>query len=523
MENSIIFKIAEHDFEFEQINKLNYETFAEEIPQHKKNESKTLKDKFDKENTYFIALKNNELIGMLAVRDKRPFSLDQKLENLNQYLPHAKSICEIRLLSVQKEYRKGRALKGLLTRVMEYIEYKEYDMALISGILNQQKLYKHIGFVPFGPIVGNDKSKFQPMYITKESYNLNNLLKPKQGFSFLPGPVEISQKVKETFNKIPISHRSEKFKNIFSNLKNALCDFVNAKYVEIFMGSGTLANDIICAQLSLLEGTGLILSNGEFGDRLINHANGSKLNFKEYKLRWGESFDLKKIENILEQNKNIKWIYMVHCETSTGMLNDIKSISQIAKSKKVLFCLDAISSIGNVEVDLSEVYLASCVSGKGLECYCGLSMVFYNHELLDCKNKIPRYLDLYTYKNKEGIPYTISSNLTDALYTSLKNLDKEKKFKSIEDMNSYARIELNKLAMSPLVGRNIGNPAVITIPISNQYKSKDIGDFLKNNGHLISYESSYLLEKNWIQFSFMGHISIEKLKSLIELLKKFKG
>ncbi|WFD09833.1 aminotransferase class V-fold PLP-dependent enzyme [Tepidibacter hydrothermalis] len=523
MKDSIVFKIAEYDFEFEEINKLNYETFVEEIPQHKQNESKILKDKFDKENIYFIALKNNELLGMLAVRDKRPFSLDQKLENLDSYLPPAKSMCEIRLLSVKKEYRKGSLLKGLLTIVMQYIEDKEYDMVLISGILNQQKLYKHIGFVPFGPIVGNDKSKFQPMYITKESYNLKNLLRPKQEFSFLPGPVEISTKVKKTFSEIPISHRSEKFKNMFLNLKNTLCDFVNAKYVEIFMGSGTLANDIICAQISLLEGTGLILSNGEFGDRLINHANGFELNFEEYKIKWGESFDLRKIENILDQNESIKWVYMVHCETSTGVLNNIKSISQICKSKQVLFCLDAISSIGNVEVDLSEVYLASCVSGKGLESYCGLSMVFYNHELLESKNKIPRYLDLYTYKNKEGIPYTISSNLTEALYTSLKNLDKGKKFKSIEDMNNYSRIELDKLGMTPLVDKNLGNPAVITIPISSEYSSKNIGDFLKNNGYLISYESTYLLERNWIQFSFMGNISIEKLKSLIEILKKIKA
>jgi aspartate aminotransferase-like enzyme len=521
LKNSIIFKIAEYDFEFEKINELNYETFVEEIPQHKQNKSKILKDKFHDENTYFIALKNNELIGMIAIRDKRPFSLDQKIQNLDSYLPCSKAMCEIRLLSVKKDYRKGMVLKGLLKIVMEYIEEKEYDMALISGILNQQKLYKHIGFVPFGPIVGNDKSKFQPMYITKESYNLNDLLKSKQEFSFLPGPVEISEKVKRVFNKKPISHRSEEFKNMFSNLKKKLCNFVNARYVEIFMGSGTLANDIICAQISLLEGSGLILSNGEFGDRLINHAKRSNLNFEEHRVQWGDSFDLKKIENILNENENIGWIYMVHCETSTGILNDIKSISEICKSKKAFLCVDAISSVGNIEVDLSEVYLASCVSGKGLESYCGLSMVFYNNQLIDSKNKIPRYLDLNVYKSKEGIPYTISSNLVDALYTSLINLDKEEKFKSIKKMNNYSRIELKKIGMKPLVDEYLGNPAVITIPISAEYKSRDIGDFLKNKGYLISYESSYLLEKNWIQLSFMGNISHEKLKLLIELLKKF--
>ena len=84
---SFTYKIAEFEWEFELIAKLNYETFVEEIEQHPKNKAQVLVDKFHKENTYFICLNEKELIAMIAMRDTRPFSLDYKLQNLDSYFP----------------------------------------------------------------------------------------------------------------------------------------------------------------------------------------------------------------------------------------------------------------------------------------------------------------------------------------------------------------------------------------------------------------------------------------------------
>src|SRR5207253_185916 len=77
----LVFKTATEDWEFEQIHRLNYKTFAEEIPQHQASPTHRLVDKFHLENTYLISLCGKTLVGMLAVRGSRPFSLDQKLEN----------------------------------------------------------------------------------------------------------------------------------------------------------------------------------------------------------------------------------------------------------------------------------------------------------------------------------------------------------------------------------------------------------------------------------------------------------
>ena len=513
---------ARESWEFELIYKLNYETFVEEIPQHHTNHSKTLIDRFDKENTYIIALKNKEIIGMLALRDKRPFSLDQKVENLDRYIPIHRGICEVRLLSVRKQFRKTRVMYGLIKKAFQYITLNEYDVLVISGILNQQKLYKHIGFIPFGDEVGDDIAKFQPMYITRDSFKLQSLLEGKTQVSLLPGPVEISADVKEAFSSIPLSHRSETFKSVFEDTKRRLCSLVNAKNVEIFTGSGTLANDVICLEIAKLNRKGVVLSNGEFGNRLMDHGNCNALDFISYGVPWGEAFNWEHINSLIKK-EGIGWVYMVYSETSTGMINDFKKLLSIANENDIKICLDAISAIGNIPVDLSKIYLASCVSGKGLASFCGLSMVFYNHTIAEGDIKLPRYLNLYQYSHSQGIPYTISSNLVYALHTALKNLNIDEKSNRIKELYFFLKQKLEILGISMFNAQEDINPAVLTIPIEPNYDSQKIGDYLRRKGYLVSYESSYLLQKNWIQICLMGDIKKEQLDDVVRIYRDASG
>ncbi len=73
---ALIYKLATEESEFEQIHELNYRTFVEEIPQHEISSARRLVDKFHDQNTYVICLQRGELMGMLALRGQRPFSLD---------------------------------------------------------------------------------------------------------------------------------------------------------------------------------------------------------------------------------------------------------------------------------------------------------------------------------------------------------------------------------------------------------------------------------------------------------------
>ena len=167
------FKIASEDWEVELIHRLNYKTFVKEIPQHEAPQGDRLVDKFHAENTYVICLCGNQLAGMLAVRGRRPFSLDYKLASLDSYLPPGRSVCEVRLLAVEKEFRTGQVFPGLLLFLWQYGIQQGYDLAIISGTTRQLKLYAHLGFTPFGPLVGTGETLFQPMYMTKETFEAN--------------------------------------------------------------------------------------------------------------------------------------------------------------------------------------------------------------------------------------------------------------------------------------------------------------------------------------------------------------
>ncbi|MEZ4867619.1 MAG: GNAT family N-acyltransferase [Caldilineaceae bacterium] len=160
------FRYASEAWEFEQIHRLNYQAFVEELPQHPANPERRLIDKFHAQNTYAIGLADDQIVAMLALRNQRPFSLDAKLENLDSYLPPNRSLCEIRLLYVASAHRRGKALQGLFALVAAYGVTHAHDLALISGTTRQQRFYRHIGFVPFGPLVGTREALFQPMYLT---------------------------------------------------------------------------------------------------------------------------------------------------------------------------------------------------------------------------------------------------------------------------------------------------------------------------------------------------------------------
>jgi aspartate aminotransferase-like enzyme len=525
----LVFKFASEDWEFEQIHRLNYKTFVEEIPQHQRSATERLVDKFHAENTYLICLSGKKLAGMLAVRGNRPFSLDQKLENLDSYLPPGRTICEIRLLAVEKKFRGAQVLQGILALLWQHGIERGYDLAIISGTNRQFRLYQHLGFVPFGPMTGAGDAQFQPMYVTLETFETTarEFLRssPSRAFqhsavNFLPGPVAVRREVKRAFEQAPESHRADAFLKDFHAAKQVLCELTRAKNVELFLGSGTLANDVVGAQLSL-EGTrGIVVSNGEFGARLIDHARRFQLDFEALEFPWGQPIDFAAIREALKRLPAPGWLWCAHCETSTGLLNSLDQLKALCAEFQTRLCLDCISSIGTASVDLTGVYLASCSSGKGLRSYPGISMIFHHHEVRPQPERVPRYLDLGFYGQQQGVPYTFSSNLLHALHAAIKHVDWEKRFADIATLSTMLRAKLVELGLELIGGEAATLPAVVTIALPSEMNSVKVGELVQESGYLLSYNSEYLRRKNWIQICLMGECTSEKVVSLLNALNR---
>ena len=523
--NSLVFKIATEPDEFRQIRALNYRTFVEEIPQHGPNPDRSLADRFEQESTFCICLCGDEVIAMMAIRSNRPFSLDAKLPHLDSHLPPHKSACEIRLLAIEPKHRKGRILTGLSGVVFELFEIRAHDLALISGTLRQARLYKHMGFQAFGPVVGSPDAPYQPMYQFVDHFRnragelRSNALAglTRLDMNLLPGPVYPAPAVQAALGAKPISHRAEVFEQLLGRTRHRLCELTGARAVAIALGSGTLANDLVAGQLAQLPGRGLILSNGEFGRRLVDHASRFNLDFEIVETPWGASFDENSIRRTFTRNPATTWLWAVHAETSTGVLNDLDMLKRLAHERDLTLCLDCVSSLGVVPCDLRGVAFASGVSGKGLRSMAGMALVFHDRNLPPSTRALPRYIDLRLYLGP-GIPFTMPSGLLTALSLSLEALNPDIRYTAVLETSDRLCRDMQKAGLTALAAAAVRFPGAITIALPQHVSSLALGDALARKGWLLSYQSSYLIERNWIQVCLFGHTEHSDLQSLPGLL-----
>jgi aspartate aminotransferase-like enzyme len=507
------FRVASEASEFEQIHRLNFATFVQEIPRYEGDpDTGVLVDRFHGQNTYVIALDGDRLVGMVALRTTRPFSLDAKLENLDSYLPMGRSVCEVRLLAITPERRRGPVFRGLMRLVVEHGRSLGFNFAVISGTVRQLKLYRHLGFTPFGPLVGPPEARFQPMSVSLEAIQERGraFVPEPPRVRLLPGPVSLHPDVLAAFAAPPVSHRGAEFSGTLRHVKTRLREMTGAERVALLFGSGTLANDAIAARLSVEAGTGLVLSNGEFGERLADHARRWRLPHTVLRAEWGDLFDHDRLAGM-----DFDWLWAVHCETSTGMLNDLETLKRICRERGARLCLDCISSIATVTVDLSGVHLASGVSGKGIGSLAGISMVFHGSAIPT--SELPRYLDLGCYAQEDGVPYTVCSNIVAALRAAL-DRKPEDRFPRITSLAACLRAGLREEGLRIVAPDAHASPAVTTIALPPEAPSTRVGRELDRRGYELSYLSGYLIERNWIQVCLMGEHTCEELAPLPRLL-----
>lgn len=516
------YKIADQDEEFQQIHRLNYRTFVEEIPQHSTNTEKILIDRFHGENTYAICIKGERLVGMIAGRGKRPFSLDGKLPDLDSLLPAHRQPLEIRLLAVDPDERKTDVFARLIATLAAHFGRAGYDLAVISGTLRQARLYRHLGFVPFGPPVGSEVARYQPMYLDLATFNrldakLAMLAPPPTPMNLQPGPVEISPEVASAFKAPAISHRSAAFNTLYRSTRDALCALTGARESYLMLGSGTLANEAVAAQLSRLPGRGLILSNGEFGERLLDHARRWNLDFTAIQVPWGCAFDLTMITERLQADTAIRWLWAVSCETSTGMTNPVEALAELCTASQIALCLDAISALGAMPQRFDHVHMASAVSGKALGALPGVAIVLVNGELAPA-GELPRYLDLALYA--DATPFTHSSNLIAALHAALQTENWAERFEYLRSTARELRNGLSLHGIEFLVEDAHASPAVTTLVMPLGLSSRQLAQRLDRCGYALAAHSDYLLERNWLQICLMGRFdaaSLARLPAVIAL------
>jgi aspartate aminotransferase-like enzyme/predicted N-acetyltransferase YhbS len=515
---SLWFGLAREQADFEQIFRLNHRTFVEEIPQHVARSDGRLVDKFHAENDYIICKRGGAIIGMVALRCSRPFSLDAKVLDLDRFLPQGRRLCEFRLLSVDPAHRGGMVLGGLFRQLAERCREKGCDYAVISGTMRQLGLYRRLGFEPFGPLVGSAGAQYQPMGVSLErlSERVGWLIEPT---CLTPGPVQVHPDVLAALSQRPLSHRSAEVAALLGRCRQRLITLTGADEVQVMAGSGTLANDVIAQQLRLLGGRGLILSNGEFGERLVDHAGRAGLIAEIHRVAWGRAFDFSAIAAEVAAGAPPAWIWMAHCETSTAVLNDLARFKELASCVGAQAVLDCVSAIGNVPVDLQGVAFASATSGKGLASIAGLAFVFHAEGGLATDAAVPRYLDLTLYEGAGGIAFTQSSNLLAAMEAALDRTEAQD-MERRRSISAAVRVALAQQGIEIVDDDEAAAPFIVTVALPRSVSSRRIGERLRVQGYHIAYESSYLVDRNWVQLAWMGAVSAPDVLGAVKALSQ---
>ena len=335
--------------------------------------------------------------------------------------------------------------------------------------------------------------------------------------NYLPGPVNIPDEVMAIMSWPMISHRNPKFVADVARVQARLCTMVQAQAVEFLFGSGTLGNEAINANLTLEGGRGLVLVNGEFGGRLVNEVRGWRFDFEVIEAPWGDVFDLDALALRLAQTPKIAWLWLAHSETSTGVINDLTGIGALCRRYGVKLCVDCMSSLGVVDLDLRDVYMASATSGKALGAVAGLAMVFYNAPIKPALDALPNYLDLGSYRAAQGIPFTINPNLVYALERAL-DFFAEQGLAATAAVAEALRTQLRAMGFQVLAADSVASPAVTTLVLPKAISSVSVGDALARQGFRLSYQSRYLVARNWIQICLMGDYRADALPDLLTCL-----
>jgi aspartate aminotransferase-like enzyme len=218
------------------------------------------------------------------------------------------------------------------------------------------------------------------------------------------------------------------------------------------------------------------------------------------------------------------WVWGAHHETSTGVLNNLPGLVTLAKKYKQRVCVDCVSSLATVPLDLSDIWLATGASGKAIGSYAGIAFVFADPATLVHidSSKLPTYLDIAAALATEGPRFTVPSPLINALHTALEVFatpaSRAARYRQIADVGAFVRERLEDAGFAPTAPTSISNPSIITFAPPDGESTAEFVDRCRGWGYQIAGQSGYLAERRLVQIAVMGAVTASDVEPLLNRL-----
>lgn len=197
-----------------------------------------------------------------------------------------------------------------------------------------------------------------------------------------PGPSDVPQRISEAMARPTIGHLDPFFVHMMDEIKSLLqFAFQTSNELTIPVSApGSAGMETCFANLMEPGEKVLVCINGVFGMRMKENVirMGGKAIVVEDK--WGEAVNLEKVERTLKENPDISIVAFVHAETSTGARSDVSALCKLAKQYDCLSIVDAVTSLGGIELKVDEWGVDAIYSGtqKCLSCAPGISPVSFS-------------------------------------------------------------------------------------------------------------------------------------------------
>lgn len=210
----------------------------------------------------------------------------------------------------------------------------------------------------------------------------------KDKLLFTPGPLTTSGTVKETMLR-DLGSRDAAFITAVRTIREKLLEITGLSqakgYEAILMqGSGTFGIESVVGSSVPRDGKLLVVINGAYGRRIAQMAEVLGIEVSRLICEEHEQPDPVRIDQALAADAAITHVFVVHCETTTGIINPIQAIGDVVKAHECVYCVDAMSSFGAVPVDLPACgidYLVSSAN-KCIEGVPGFSFVIARRDTL---------------------------------------------------------------------------------------------------------------------------------------------
>jgi 2-aminoethylphosphonate-pyruvate transaminase len=251
-----------------------------------------------------------------------------------------------------------------------------------------------------------------------------------------PGPLTTSRAVRQAMAR-DYSTWDTDYNRVVSSVRDRLVRLATARegYTSVLVqGSGTFAVEAALGSLVPPAGKILVVNNGAYGRRMVQIADRLRIARAEIELPETEPADPARVDHVLAADPAITHVALVHCETTTGLLNPAAEVGRVVRDRGKVYVVDAMSSFGGIPLTM-EGLAADCLISSANKCIQGVpgfGFVIARRALLEGARGWARSLSLDLYDQWREMEehggkwrYTSPTHVVCAFARALDELDAE--------------------------------------------------------------------------------------------------